>query len=70
MRDKLLNLMLLLHVPLCAAAVTWPGLGLLGAGAASPSVLGLPFCFAWNVGWVVLTFAVLLTYHLLGHGGA
>lgn len=50
---------------LCAAAVTWPGLGLLGAGAATPFVLGLPFCLAWNVGWVLLTFFVLLGYHLL-----
>jgi hypothetical protein len=70
MRNALLNLLLLIHVPLCAAAVTWPGLGLLGAGAARPSVLGLPFCFAWNVGWVLLTFMVLLTYHFLRKGDA
>ncbi len=62
---RLLNGLLVLYAILCALALTWPGLSLLGAGRAEPYVLGLPFCFAWNVGWVICTFLVLVSYHLL-----
>jgi len=46
----------------CLLALTWPGYAWLGARV-HPLVLGLPFCFAWNVGWVLATFAVLTLYH-------
>jgi hypothetical protein len=46
----------------CAAAVTWPGHALFGSRV-EPFVLGLPFSLAWNVGWVVLSFAAIATYH-------
>lgn len=34
------------------------------ADRVEPRVLGLPFAFAWNVGWLAVTFAALATYHL------
>jgi len=49
----------------CLLALTWPGYALLG-NTAEPYVLGLPLSFAWNVGWVALTFVVLVAYHLSG----
>ncbi len=50
-----------LYVALCALSLTWPGYAWLGSGV-EPFVLGLPFGFAWNVGWSVATFAALVLY--------
>ena len=49
----------------CALALTWPGYHLVGRRL-TPYVLGLPLPFAWNVGWVALTFLVLVVFHLSG----
>ena len=49
---------------ICLAAITWPGFALMAAYA-DARVLGLPFALAWNVGWVSLTFVVLVAYHRL-----
>jgi len=46
----------------CLGALTWPGYAWLGARI-EPTVLGLPWSLAWNVGWVLLTFGVLAAYH-------
>jgi hypothetical protein len=54
------------YVLLCALALVWPGYAMLG-NRIEPYVLGLPLSFAWNVGWVSLTFVVLVTYHLTGN---
>ncbi len=64
-RGRGLCIALAVYALVCAAALTWPGLSLLGAGRAEPRVLGLPLCFAWNVGWVVCTFFVLAAFHWL-----
>jgi hypothetical protein len=53
----------------CATAVVWPGYQVFG-NSLTPYVLGLPLSFAWNVGWVVVTFAVLIAYHLASGGEA
>lgn len=50
-------------VLLSMAMVVWPLYPALGA-AIEPRVLGLPFSFAWHIGWVVAMFAALITYHL------
>ena len=50
---------------LCAVALVWPGYQLLG-NRVEPYVLGLPMSFAYNLGWVVLTFVVLASYHFSG----
>jgi hypothetical protein len=49
----------------------WPVYAWIGVHI-EPFVLGLPLSFAWVLGWVVLTFAVLLAYHVTGddHGEA
>lgn len=52
-----------IYVVACAAALIWPVYPELG-NRIRPFVLGLPFTFAWNIGWVVLTFAVLALYHV------
>jgi hypothetical protein len=53
------------YFTLCALALVWPGYALLGNDVL-PYVLGLPRSFAWNLGWVVLTFIVMGSYHLSG----
>ncbi len=42
--------------------LAWPGPEWI-AGRVRPFVVGLPFAFAWNIGWVLLTFGVLCLYH-------
>lgn len=59
------NLLFALYVVCCAGAVTWPGYDWFG-NRIEPYVLGLPFSLAWIVGWVFLTFLVLVVYHASG----
>ncbi|MCG8420420.1 MAG: DUF3311 domain-containing protein [Proteobacteria bacterium] len=59
------NLLFTAYVVLCLAALIWPGYDWLG-NRIEPYVLGVPFSLAWVVGWVVLTFVVLLIYHVTG----
>lgn len=47
----------------CAAALTWPGYEW-AASSVEGLVLGVPFALFWNVLWVLLTFVVVLLYHL------
>lgn len=51
------------YLAVCALALTWPGYSVFGMGG---PILGVPRPFAYNVGWVVLTFVVLLSFHLTG----
>lgn len=44
-------------------AVTWPGFAWLGARI-EPRVLGLPFCLAWTIAWVLATFVAMVLFHL------
>ena len=60
---KLRHVLLAGYFAVCAAALVWPVYSWLG-NAIEPRVLGVPLSFAWNIGWVVLTFLVLLGYHL------
>lgn len=55
------------YLALCAIALVWPAYPLL-ANRLTPQILGLPFSFAWNIGWVVSTFCVLAAYHFTGDG--
>jgi hypothetical protein len=57
--------LLAVYALVCLLALIWPGYAILG-NHEQPYVLGLPPSFAWNVGWVSLTFVVLVTYHLTG----
>ncbi|MGF1466796.1 MAG: hypothetical protein ACFCGT_11750 [Sandaracinaceae bacterium] len=50
------------YCAVCLLALTWPGYALLG-NRVEPYVLGLPMSLAWIVGWVALTFLVLLAFH-------
>jgi hypothetical protein len=54
---------LAVYFAICAAALIYPGYAWLG-GRVEPYVLGLPFSFAYCVGWVVLSFFVLLAFFL------
>ena len=63
MRSRILDLGLGLYLVLCTLSLVWPGLAWVGDDEV-PFVLGLPFHLAWSVGWVILTFAVLVAYHL------
>lgn len=56
------RLLLGVYSLVCLAALTWPGYALLG-NEIEPYVLGLPLALAWNVGWVALTFFVLVAFH-------
>ena len=62
------NLLLAIYAVLCLAAMTWPVYAWLG-NRIEPYVLGLPFSLAWVVGWVLLTFVVLVVYHASGQRG-
>ena len=57
--------LLALYAATCLLALTWPGYAWFGARI-RPWVLGLPFSLAWVVGWVLLTFLVLVTFHATG----
>lgn len=59
------NLAFALYCATCLGAVTWPGYAWLG-NRIEPYVVGLPLSLAWNVGWVMLTFVVLVAYHASG----
>ena len=59
------NLALGLYVALALFMLCWPGYALFG-NSIEPYVLGVPFSLAWVVGWVLLTFVVLLIYHASG----
>lgn len=65
---RLRNLLFALYVVTCTAALIWPGYAWLG-NRIEPWVLGLPFSLAWVVGWVLLTFCVLVVYHATEPGG-
>jgi hypothetical protein len=51
------------YFALATLGLIWPGYAWVGNRIA-PFVLGLPMSFAYNLGWVVLTFAVLVAYDL------
>ena len=54
-----------LYALCCLLAMTWPGYAHFG-NAIEPYVFGLPFSFAWVIGWVLATFVVLVVYHNTG----
>ena len=49
----------------CTAALIWPGYAWLG-NRIEPRLLGLPLSFAYNIVWVVLSFVVMVVFHLSG----
>jgi len=57
------NILFGVYVVLCVVALTWPAYDALG-NRIEPFVLGVPFVFAWNVVWVLLTFVALFLYDL------
>jgi hypothetical protein len=48
-------------VLVCLAAVTWPGMSVVGT-LISPRPLGLPPAVAWSALWIVLSFLALVAY--------
>ena len=64
-RPQLRDLLFGLYVLCCVGALTWPGYDWLG-NRIEPLVLGVPFSLAWIMGWVGLTFLVLVIYHASG----
>ena len=64
-RDRIRNALLGLYVAACLLALTWPVYAVHG-NSIEPYVLGLPHSLAWVVGWVLLTFVVLVAYHATG----
>jgi hypothetical protein len=59
------NALFAIYVVVCLAALTWPAYERFG-NTIEPTVLGLPFSFAWVIGWVLLTFVVLIVYDATG----
>ena len=64
MKLKLRHGLFAVYLIICAGALTWPGYAWLG-NRIELFVLGLPFALAWNIGWVLMTFLVLVVYHLV-----
>jgi hypothetical protein len=54
--------LLALSCVISLSALVWPGYTFAG-GRIEPYVLGLPFSFAWVIGWLVLSFFVVVLYH-------
>ncbi len=65
---KLRDLLFAIYALVCLLAMTGPGYARFG-NSVEPYVLGLPFSLAWVVGWVLLTFVVLVIYHTTGDKG-
>ena len=59
---KLRHVLFAIYVMLCLGAMIWPGYAWYG-NSIEPYVLGLPFSLAWIMGWVMLTFFVLVAYN-------
>ena len=59
------NALFALYVLACLSAMTWPAFDLLG-NRIEPTVFGVPFTLAWVVGWVLLTFVVMVVYDATG----
>lgn len=57
------HLLLGAYACICLACLTWPVYTEFGAHI-EPFVLGLPLSFAWVIGWALVTFAVMVCYHL------
>ena len=64
-RDRIRNLLLGGYAVSCLLAMTWPVYARFG-NSIEPYVLGLPLSLAWVVGWVLMTFVVLVAYHATG----
>lgn len=60
--SRLPHVLFAVYLAVCLLAAIWPGYAWLGARI-EPRVLGLPFSFAWTIGWVLATFLVLILYH-------
>jgi hypothetical protein len=57
------------YLGVCALALVWPGYALIG-DRIEPFVFGLPFTFAWTVGWLLASFLGVCVYHrLIGSQG-
>jgi len=64
-RDRIRNLLLGIYAVCCLLALIWPVYARFG-NSIEPYVLGLPHSLAWVVGWVLVTFFVLVAYHATG----
>ncbi len=60
--SRLPYVLLGIYIAVCLFAVTWPGYAWFGARV-EPRIFGLPFAFAWTIGWVLATFVVLVLFH-------
>jgi predicted PurR-regulated permease PerM len=56
------NILFGVYAAICLASQIWPGYDWLGNGI-EPYVLGVPKSLAWVVGWIVLTFLVMVVYY-------
>lgn len=55
---------LAIYMGVCLLAMIWPGYAWFG-GRIEPYVLGLPFSFAWMIGWLLASFLGMVVYHSL-----
>lgn len=58
----------LVFVAVCALALAWPGYAWFG-NRIEPRVVGLPFSFVWNIGWVLASFGALVAFHVTRPAG-
>ena len=64
---KAANVAYAVFVVICLAAVTWPGMWLVGTHL-EPRILGLPPAVAWSGLWIVASFLALLAYDFAVEG--
>ncbi len=61
MKPAYAHIAMAIYALVCIAAITWPGYPYF-ADRTRPMILGLPFVFAWNIAWVLLSFIVIALY--------
>lgn len=64
-RRRWLDALFAVHCAATLIALVWPVYAWAGARI-EPRILGLPFSMAWVVLWILLTFAALVLYEVLG----
>jgi len=63
--SKVIPIAAALYFVLMTLALTFPGISI--ANNIQPLVFGLPFVFAWNLGWVAISIVVFAALYRVYH---
>ncbi len=60
-KSRLPHVLFGVYLAVCLVCLVWPVYAWAG-DRVEPRFFGLPFAFAWHIGWIVLTLIVLFVY--------